>query len=395
MILKNLGILHGENLDYISSTNIKILKNNIVKIGKIETDTSDISFDCEGLIMVPGLINSHTHIADSIAKDINLDADSHKKINPIYGMKKKILDQSISHHVISYMKNTCHSMIKNGITTFVDFREGGINGIQIIKNALNSIPIRSIILGRLEYYQDQTQIKKNMMLPNLQKNALSVLIKNCDGIGISGANEYSDNTLQYFSNISKIKAIHSAETLKGNRLSKHLTTKSETERSMLLKPTFLIHMTHASIHDLQIASRNTHGIVLCPRANGVLAEGVPNVYEMIKSRCNLLLGTDNVMLNSPDIFREMDYLWKITMGLNKKRFDPKIILKMATTNADKVFHRNIGIIRSGKLADCVFINKHDIDIDPINNLYASIIHRVSRSTIRAVMIDGKIIHGKI
>ena len=36
---------------------------------------------------------------------------------------------------------------------------------------------------------------------------------------------------------------------------------------------------------------------------------------MQKSGCTLALGTDNVMINSPDMFREMDFIWKVTMGI--------------------------------------------------------------------------------
>ena len=39
---------------------------------------------------------------------------------------------------------------------------------------------------------------------------------------------------------------------------------------------------------------------------------------MQKFGCNLTIGTNNVMINSPDIFREMDYLWKVTMGMSQE-----------------------------------------------------------------------------
>ena len=58
------------------------------------------------------------------------------------------------------MKNTCHSMIRKGITTFVDFREGGLDGVILLKKTLSEIPIRSVILGRVDFYQDSTEIKK-------------------------------------------------------------------------------------------------------------------------------------------------------------------------------------------------------------------------------------------
>ena len=154
-------------------------------------------------------------------------------------------------------------------------------------------------------------------------------------------------------------------------------------------------MTHASKRDLKLASKKTRGIVVCPRANSALSEGIPDVDLMQKAGCTIALGTDNVMINSPDIFREMDFLWKVTMGIHKKRIDPKDILKMATVNGGKILKKDIGTINTGKIADCIFIDKHALDLEPMHNPYASIVHRASESAIKAVMVGGKIIHGKI
>ena len=163
----------------------------------------------------------------------------------------------------------------------------------------------------------------------------------------------------------------------------------------MLKPHFLVHMTYASQRDLHQVAKKTRGIVICPRANAALAEGIPNIEKMMKARCNIAIGTDNVMINSPDMFREMDYLWKVTMGMNRKRIEPKQILKMATVNAGKLLQKKIGVIETSKYADCVFIDKHALDLEPMHNPHASIVQRASESTIRAVMIGGKIVHGKI
>ena len=224
---------------------------------------------------------------------------------------------------------------------------------------------------------------------------MDILLKNCEGLGISGANENSDFTLKQLSKTKKIRAIHSAETKESGLISKRITKKTESARCMLLKPNFLVHMTYASKNDLKLAAKNTNGIVICPRANASLAEGIPDIEEMMKMNCNLAIGTDNIMINSPDLFREMDFLWKVTMGIHKKRIDPKQILKMATVNAGKLLNKKIGCIKEGYLADGVFIKKQDLDLDPIHNPYASIVHRANENSIKAVMIGGKIIHGKI
>src|SRR5579864_4730754 len=251
-------------------------------------------------------------------------------------------------------------MIKKGITTFVDFREGGLDGIELLQNAIKELPIRSIILGRINYYQDLKSIKKNTLLPESKKKELDDLLKKCDGIGVSGPNEFSDSVLKFYSQVPKIRAIHSAETLESCIISKKITTKTETQRALLLKPDFLVHMTYASKNDLMLASKNKTSIVVCPRANAALAEGIPNINMMMKCGNNLTLGTDNVMINSPDMFREMDYLWKVSMAMKKKRLAPKDILKMATTNASKLLGGKIGIIQTGNMADCIFIEKHAI-----------------------------------
>ena len=177
--------------------------------------------------------------------------------------------------------------------------------------------------------------------------------------------------------------------------SQKISKSSEPIRALLSKPTFLVHMTFATKNDLKKVSKNIRGIVICPRANAALAEGIPDIILMNKMNCNVAIGTDNVMINSPDLFREMDYLWKVSMALHKKRIDPKTILKMATVNAGKLLNQKIGVIKQGFLADCIFLEKKSIDLDPLNNPHAAVVHRASENSIKAVMIGGEFVHGKI
>lgn len=396
MLLKNASIFYGKDLQYIHNTNVRVSGQIFKKIKQnLSPNPSEKTFDCEGLVIIPGFVNAHTHIGDSIAKDISLESTADARINPIHGIKSKVLKNTKPSQLVNFMKNSCLSMIKNGITTFVDFREGGLEGVLLLKKAINSIPIRPIILGRIEYYQNKTQIKQNTSFPTNNQKELATILKNCDGIGISGTNEYSNSVLKYYSTTKKIRAIHSAETKQSCLLSKTMTKKSETQRSILLRPHFLVHMTNASKNDLCIAAKKARGIVVCPRANAALAEGIPDIELMKKTGNTIAIGTDNVMINSPDIFREMDYLWKASMAISKKRIDARHILKMAASNAGTILCKKIGSIEDGYLADCIFIDKHTIDLEPMHNPHASIVHRASESSIKAVMVGGKIAHGKI
>jgi cytosine/adenosine deaminase-related metal-dependent hydrolase len=396
MLIKNISVLLGKELDYVSNTSIKIQDQKFKQIQpNIQATAKEESLDCEGLLLIPGFVNCHTHIGDSIAKDITLNSSAEQRIHPVSGIKSKILKNSNKKHLANFMKTSCQSMLNNGITTFVDFREGGIEGVTLLKQVISELPLRSIILGRLEFYQKPLEIKKNVPLPTHKMDELAELLTKCDGIGVSGANENSSSVLKYYSRTDKIRAIHSSETIQSISLSKKITGKSETIRALNMKPHFLVHMTYASSKDMITAKKISRGIVICPRANASLAEGIPDIELMNKAGCTIALGTDNVMINSPDMFREMDYLWKVTMGIHKKRINPKEILKMATVNGGKILNKNIGVIQNDNFADCIFIDKHALDLEPMHNPHASIVHRASKSAIRAVMIGGKIIHGKI
>ena len=395
MILKNISTLYGSDLKLIEKTSIEITGNTFQKISSEIKPSKNKVVNCKGLLLIPGLINSHTHIGDSVAKDIALNDNVNSKIHPVFGVKLKILRETNPKKLIIFMRKSAKSMIKKGITTFVDFRESGLDGVLLIQKALSDIPIRAVILGRIEFYQSKSQIKKNMPIPKSYLNQLEPLLKNCDGLGISGSNENSDSSLKQLSKTKEIRAIHCAETMQSYLKSKQMTKKTEPERSMFLKPDFLVHMTYASKNDLSLVSKKIRGIVVCPRANASLAEGIPDIDQMLKFNCNIAIGTDNVMINSPDMFREMDFLWKVTMGIHKKRIDPKKILKMATVNAGKLLGKKIGCIKEGYLADCIFIKKSNLDLNPLQNSHASIVHRANENSIKAVMIGGKIVYGKL
>jgi len=394
LILKNIDVLYGSELKYLESSDVKIKNGKFEKISK-KIISKEKSFDCSNLLLIPGFVNSHTHIADSIGKDLSIDADVDSKIHPMIGLKQKLLKETPKKSLAKYIRNSAKSMIKKGITTFIDFREGGLDGVLLLKSALDNIPIRCVILGRIDYYNSKNEIKQNLPFPIKNTKKLTQLLQNCDGIGISGTNENTNSNLKSYSKTKKIRAIHAAETKESTNASKKITGKSEVQRAMLLNPSFLIHMTFATNNDLKLAAKNTRGIVVCPRANSALAEGIPNISFMQKYGCNITIGTDNVMINSPDIFREMDYLWKVTMGMSQNRFEPKQILKMATVNAGKMLNQKIGCIQENYLADCMFIDKNSLDLEPMNNVHASIVHRASEKSIKAVMIGGEIVSGRI
>ena len=422
IIIKNISFLKGIDLDFINSGFICInKKGTIIRADKMSKFDKIISnkylnskktqfFDGEGLLLIPGFINSHTHIGDSIGKDIGVELSFNKRIHPIYGIKPKILKFSNQNHLKSFMRSSAISMMKTGTTTFVDFREGEMNGINLLKKSIHDLPIKSIILGRLNCYFNLNKLKlqtnknnSHNYLSQSKQNLLNLIIKSCDGLGLSGANENTNESLQqyvsYISNFNRLKnpkkkkiiAIHAAESRDTKKYSLTITRKTEIQRVIqYLRPNVIVHATHATSNDLYMIYKNNIGIVLCPRSNSILGAGLPNVPKMLKLGCKIALGTDNIMLNHPDILKELEYLWKFSIS-HKKDFEVKDFLKMITVNPSQIFNLNSGFIESGKQADMLFIDKSHVDLQPIHNVYMSIIHRLSSNSMKARMIDGRFI----
>jgi cytosine/adenosine deaminase-related metal-dependent hydrolase len=434
LIIEDASILLGRELTFVNQGFIEIGENGLIVKADAGTysknntwakrnqiDHSIRRINAEGFLVIPGFINAHTHLGDSIGKDVGVQSGLETRVHPIFGIKRSILKNTRPENLRSFMRNSAISMMKKGITAFADFREGGEQGIHLLRDAISDLPIKSVILGRVEYYFDSSKIKiksshrvgpivgnkgklsnpSGLTRGQLQ-NARQLLLA-CDGFGLSGANENTDESLkQYHYLVDKKKvektlkkpllSIHAAESRETNKLSRLNTGKTEVERIMqYLKPDFIVHMTNASEEDFTLVSKNKCGIVICPRANGVIGVGIPRVAKMLKSGCPVGIGTDNVMLNSPDILKEMDYIWKASRAIEDDLISPKEILKLATVNGAELLGLNSGYIAAGRAADLILIDKRHIDLYPVHNAYASIIHRATENSIRAVMINGKFV----
>ena len=94
----------------------------------------------------------------------------------------------------------------------------------------------------------------------------------------------------------------------------------------------LVHLTNPKSNDLDLVSDSNQNVVVCPRANATLNVGVAPLNKMINLGIRPLLGTDNVMLNSPNMFRELEFTLKMMSVFYKDYINPIELVKAATTN---------------------------------------------------------------
>ncbi len=391
LAITNVSLLLGRDLDYVERGYIEIEGGKISSTSAGSYVGSGKKLDAKGFIVIPGFINAHTHIADSIGKDIAAGQRLDARVHPVFGAKSKILQKSLPEHLKTFIRNSAILMIKKGIVAFADFREDGLEGIRLLRDAVNGLPIKCITLGRINYYSSPTDTAG---LPPERREQAKQVIELADGLGISGANENTDATLAQYRQLAgkKLVAIHAAESKETVKFAKEHTGRSEVYRIMEhLKPDFVVHMTNATENEMSLVAKSGTGVVICPRANGVLGAGIPKVAQMLRQGCLVAIGTDNVMLNSPDILRELDYTWKVSRATEGEMLKAQEVLKMSTINAAQILRLNTGCIETGWAADLVFIDKKHADLYPIHDPYAAIVHRLSQSSIRAVMIDGRFV----
>ncbi len=272
----------------------------------------------DGLI-IPTFVNAHTHIGDSFIreKEIKLPRDVVKLVAPPNGLKHKLLKETPEDEIINGMKTSINTMIKSGISFFCDFREDGNNGLNQLKKALKNKKISSIILSR----------PQKMVY---DKNEINLLLKNSSGIGLSSISDwdYSEiiKTSKHTKREKKIFALHASETIREN-----------IDLILDLKPDFLIHMISATKSDLSRVIDENIPIVICPRSNVFFSLKV-NIQQMKNTGVELMLGTDNAMINTPNVLEELIYL-KNTTNI----FSTQELFNMITYTPRKALNLDDGI----------------------------------------------------
>ncbi|HEV8404371.1 MAG TPA: amidohydrolase family protein [Nitrososphaera sp.] len=390
LVITNASLLLGKELDYVEKGYLAIEDGRISSAAEGNYKGSGKILDANGFLVIPGFINAHTHIADSIGKDVAASDGLDARVHPVFGAKKKIL-QSQPEHLKAFIRNSAISMMKKGIVAFADFREDGREGVVLLKEAIAGLPIKCVVLGRVNYYSNPRDAAG---LPHEAIEQVQQVLEVAHGLGISGANENTNTTLSQYRQLARKKliAIHVAESKATIEFSKEHAGRSEVDRvTDYLKPDFVVHMTNATEDEISLVAKRQTGVVICPRANGVLGAGIPRVALLLRQGCLVAIGTDNVMLNSPDILRELDYIWKASRATEGEMIKPRELLKMATVNAAEILRLNSGCIEAGRAADLIFIDKKHADLYPMHDPYAAVVHRLSQSSIRAIMIDGRFV----
>lgn len=368
--IKNGLVLTGFNLDAVKTNVVINDEGRIIKLSSYYEEGEII--DATNCIVCPAFINAHIHIGDSIVKDVGDGLSIKQLVEPPNGLKHQKLNEASDSQIVESMHETAKEMLYSGISTFIDFREGGIKGIELLKKAIYDLPINACILGRSDKYYDSTTT------PNEARLITRELLQHCDGIGLSGVEDVDSEIMLQIAEVcnqeGKLAMIHVAEYYDLQEQSVRMTNQTEVERALRAGFTNLVHVTYPIMQDLTLLSSTSPCIIACPRSNGMLSVGVPPVSAYVEEQIDVALGTDNVMFNKPDMFREMEYTLKAVRGSYKNKITAHDVLKMATINGFKILGKDISI-QEGNISDILVIRQKSEDP------YLSIVNRSSSEDI--------------
>lgn len=351
LTIKDGIVLKGQDLTLVRE-NIVIDDGKIIEMAKDVCEGKII--DATDSIVCPTFLNGHTHIGDSIIKDEGYGLSLGEMVKPPNGVKHKALANAEDGEIIDAMKKSMWDMFESGTTHFIDYREGGIKGVELLRKASKNLPVTPVILGRDDSFYGQN--------PDLRKVKIAIrkLLKLADGIALSGFGEISDEVASLITSecrkAGKISSIHVAESMHLQDDSLRDFNKTEIQRGVDADFDQMVHCTNPRNNDLELIKNSN--VVVCPRANATLNVGVAPLNEMFSKGIKPLLGSDNLMLNSPNLFRELEFSLKIMSVYYKNYLNPKDLLKTATTNIC-----NFEINR--------YIEKPVIDVNQEANLFIS------------------------
>lgn len=358
MILKNATLLCGEDFDVVKGY-IAIEEGKIKEIGEGRCPYRR-AIDLKRGLVVPSFTNAHVHLGDAVAQDYGIYESLVKRVGP-GGLKFRVHERD-EEELRRGIRDALEEMLIRGTTAFCDFREGGVAGVKLLRSAL----IRgqdAVILGRPA---------KDLGIEAEVERLLGV----CDGVGISAVADCSWEELEKISRAvrkeKKLLGIHVAEA------------DDDVEMALRLRPSFVVHATNMSEESRELLLGAEVPVVLCPRANAVLGAGIPDLRLMEETL--VALGTDNVMINSPSMLREMEFAFKVARGMSKDpSFDAAEVLRAATVNGRKILGLDVNSLEEGKTADLLIMGKRKYIYDPV----VAIIHRYEAGDVRGVVKGGK------
>ncbi|MBL8186901.1 MAG: amidohydrolase [Acidobacteria bacterium] len=358
------------------------------------------TIDARGKLVLPGLVNAHTHIPmvlfRGIADDLNLQDWLTKYIFPAEA--KNVTRE----FVVAGTQLGLAEMIRGGITTYAD--------MYYFEDAIAEETKRAGVRGVLGETVIDFPVADNKTWAEAMAYTERFLKRwKSDSLITAAIAPHAPYTVST-EHLNEVRAL--AERLDAPILTHLAEAPTETEfmaktynsrpamyleRINFLSPRLLAaHVVHVNDEEIAILKRREVGIAHCPQSNMKLASGTAPVPAMLKAGLRLGLGTDGAASNHDlSLWEEMDSAAKLHKLISG---DPTAVpaqeaLAMATIGGARALHleQEIGSLEAGKRADVILVDLNAAHLTPIYNPLSHLVYATKASDVSDTIVNGRVL----
>ena len=403
LLIKNATVLTMDQDKTVFDNGLVAVKGN--KIYAV-TDGSDLdeyhatkTIDADGDIVMPGLINSHTHASMTVFRSMADDVPDrlHRYIFPL---EKKLVSRDMV-RIGAQLGNV--EMLKGGVTTYADmyyFEDEVAKTVDqigmraILGETIIQFPVASAktpedgikyTLNFIEQYKDHPRITPAFAPHGPYTNSTEILqtiaklsLKHDVPVMMHLAESDREREViaERSGGLSPVKYMESIGALNANFLAAHVIDANDEDIAILKK------------HDVGIAHNMS--------ANIKSAKGVAPALKMFNDGLRIGLGTDGPMSgNTLSTIDEFNQVAKVHKLVNKDRaaMPPINVIEMATIGAARALHMEdkIGSLEVGKLADIIVIDTKAPNMIPVYNPYSALVYSAYATNVKHSVVDGKLL----
>ena len=392
----------------IANGAIAIDQGKIVAVGRARDIrrkfSSSTEFSGKDRVVLPGLINGHTHAAMTLLRgysdDVPLMEWLNDHINPI---EAAVVNEEF---VRTGTQLACWEMIQGGTTSFVDmyfFHD-------TVAAAVDEIGLRALISATVvdQPRNDAKDIDEQWMQAKtfIQKwstEGASSTIK-----PILGGHSIYTLTQEHLVELRKLGVeynvpihIHLAESQFETNFSD--TTYGTTSVNYLesidffSSPVIAAHVVWTTDQEIDILANRKVGVIHNPTSNTKIASGIAPIAKYLDAGVIVGLGTDGAATNNDlDLWEEMRlaaYLQKVT-NMDPTVLPARVVLRMATSLGAEAIGMGgeIGILREGMRADVIQVGLKNAHQVPMYDVESHLVYVTHASDVRTVLVDGKCLY---
>ncbi len=356
--------------------------------------------EAQGKVVIPGLINGHTHVPMTLFRGIADDLDLQEWLTKyIFPAEAKNVTEDF---VRVGTRLGLAEMIRSGTTTYCDmyyfedaiadetFKAGmrGVLGETVIDFPVADNKTNGEAMAYVERFVQHWK-GSALIVPAIAPHAPYTV----SAEHLKAVRAFSDRT-------GAPIVIHISETKR--EVDDSIKDKGASPIDYLNRLGFLndrviaAHVVWPTEEELGLLQKLGVGIVHNPQSNMKLASGVAPVPQMLKNNLPVGLGTDGAASNNDlSLWEEMDTAAKLHKLISK---DPKVVtaqeaFEMATIRGARALHleKEIGSIEKGKRADLAIVDLDDLNQTPYYNIYSDLVYSAKAGDVHTVVIEGRVV----